>query len=79
MKTLNELTSIGNNTIDQREATRRNAANWVRRIHAQEWDTSVEALTELVAMLGLHTDYDSAAVGRRATIRDCGPMTEGRR
>lgn len=69
--------SIGDNTLAERESTRRNAANWARRCYPQQWDASRAGLTEMIDALGLWARYDPPAGVRptqRTKITDCGPV-----
>jgi hypothetical protein len=69
--------SIGENTLVDRENTRHNIANWVRRNYPQQWDVSCEELAELIDILGLWPRYDPPAgttPTQRTKITDCGPV-----
>ena len=72
--------SVGDNTLLDRENTRRNLANWVRRQFPQQWDVSCAELAELIDALGLWQKYDPPADTQptpRTKITDCGPVPMG--
>jgi hypothetical protein len=82
MKTNNtDRVSIGDNTLKDRLAMRKQCANWVRGKYPQQWDASREALAELIDMLGLQEEFDppaDAKLASRASVRDCGPIPDPR-